>query len=157
MANCDIIAVAICVLVVVENSEVSATKWIVTPEFWHFLLISRTLQSWRTDSPARTLVRMAYKAYQMKIPFSFSSLSLLEGDLFASHQKKILEMKAEWPEYPFSDFRLRVKSRKSFEFALIRTECECGRKANRKCVFLKCSKCCFKESGFCKTHSSKVN
>ena len=45
MSNCDINAVAICVKVVVEKSVVTATDWIVSPEFWHFWLISRTLQS----------------------------------------------------------------------------------------------------------------
>ena len=153
MSNCDINAVAICVMVVVEKSVVTATDWIVSPEFWHFWLISRTLQSWRTDSPARTLVRLAYKSYQMKLPFSFSSLSLLDGVLFTSHQKKILEMKAKWPEYPFCDFKLRAKSKKSFVFEQMRTECECGRKANKKCAFSKCSKCCSKESTNCKVHS----
>ena len=87
------------------------------PEFWHFLLEERKLQSWRTDTPARTLVRLAFKAYQMNLPFSWSGLSLLQGDLFLSHQKKISEMEENWSEYPFSDYKLQPRTKKSFQFA----------------------------------------
>ena len=81
-----------------------------------------------------------------------SSLSLSDGILFSSHKKKVEKMKTEWDSYPFSDFVLKAKGKKSFVFVRTRAECQCGRKSNLKCTFLMCSKCCKKHSGECKIH-----
>ena len=142
ISNFDINAVAVCVHVLVENDIIASVKWTVTPQFWHFLLVDPTLQSWWTDSPSRTLVRLAYKSYDMGIPFSRSSLSLTNGELFTSHRKKVEEMKEKWDDYPFIDYKLKSKSKKSYVFVRVKTECQCGRKANLKCISKKCSKCC---------------
>ena len=153
--NSDINAVALCVHVHVRNNKVQLSEWIISPEFWHFLIVDQTLRSWRTDSPARTLVRLAFKSYQLKLPFSTSSLSLLDGIVFASHQKKVKEMESKWKDYPFSDYKLKKKSRKSFHFIRFRAVCECGRKANLRCDIQKCAKCCVKDENTCKVHVVK--
>ena len=59
-------------------------------------------------------------------------------------------MERNWKEYPFADYRLKQKTKKSFVLVRSRAECRCGRKANIKCVLLECSKCC--ESSNCKVH-----
>ena len=151
--NFDINAVAVCICVSVANDKASTVEWLITPEFWHFVLEDKTLRSWRTDSPARTLVRLAYKSYQMGLSFSMSSLSLSDGELFTSHKRKVEEMERAWVEYPFADYKLKAKSfKKSFNFVRVRVECQCGRKGNIKCSYNKCSKCCKVGSRECKVH-----
>ena len=117
ISNFDINAVVVCVQVLVENDIVASVEWTITPQFWHFLLEDQTLQSWCTDSASRTLVRLAYKSYDMGIPFSRSSLSLTDGELFTSHRKKVEEMKTQWADYPFTDFQLKRKSQKTHKNA----------------------------------------
>ena len=155
--NFDINAVAVCVHVKVRNKKVTSVNWIVTPEFWHFVFADQTLRLWRTDSPSRTLVRLAFKSYQMGLDFSWSDLSLTDGELFSSHRKKVEVMEKQWDAYPFSDYKLKRKSKKSFVFTRARSECSCGRQANLKCKFSKCSKCCKLGSGKCKVHISNSN
>ena len=90
----------------------------------------------------------------MNLPFSWSGLSLLQGELFLSHQKKISEMEENWSEYPFSDYKLQPRTKKSFQFVKHRAVCGCGRKANVKCIGEECSKCCSKKSVACKAHKA---
>ena len=87
----------------------------------------------------------------MKLPFSMSNLSLTEGEIFLSHKKKVEEMQSDWQEYPFQDFKLKSKSKKSFVFVRFRSECNCGRRANRLWISVQCSKCC--HSSDCKVHT----
>ena len=157
LANCDINAVAVLVKVEVSSNKVLNTKWIVGAQFWEFLLRSRTLRSWRTDSPARTLVRLAYKSYQMGIAFSQESLCLMDGELFISHKKKVEEMEEKWAEYSFSHYRLKAKGKKLFLFQKCLSECSCGRKANLLCSFDKFKRCCKNLREECKAHKHKIS
>ena len=154
--NVDINAVAVCVLVQVLESKVISSQQTVAPEFQHFLLEDNTIQSWRTDSPARTLVRMAFKSFEMELPFSMSSLSITDGLLFTSHKRKVEKMKREWSAYPFSEYSLRTKGKKSFVFVRTIANCSCGKKANLKCVGLMCSKCCISNTTVCSVHKKKI-
>ena len=107
MQNCDINAVAVLVHVKVANKLVISVEWIIGAQFQDFLLLKHVLRSWKTESPARTLVRMTYKSYQMGLPFDpfvQDPLSILDGELFESHKKKHEEMLAKWEEYPFKDY-----------------------------------------------------
>ena len=156
MANCDINAVAVFVLVNVLNKKINSAKQVVGAQFWDFLFCDRVLRSWQTDSPTRTLVRLAFKSQQLGVPFDKGDLSLLDGEVFASHKKKHEEMQANWEQYPFKNFRLKSKSKKkSYRFITAYLECFCGRKANLNCNYKKCSKCCSKEVGECKAHKNK--
>ena len=88
MENCDINAVAVFVTVNVVNKKVFSAEWKIGAQFWNFLLFDHELRSWKTDSPARTLVRLAYKSFEMGFPFREDPLSLLDGEVFVSHKKK---------------------------------------------------------------------
>ena len=47
----------------------------------------------------------------MGLPFSESSLSLTNGEIFASHKKKVDEMTRDRKEYRYLDFKLKsIKS-----------------------------------------------
>ena len=154
MTNCDINVVAVFVDVKVHNQQVSNTEWVIGAQFWDFLFSEHILRSWQTDSPARTLVRLAFKSYQMGLPFSQGSLNLLDGELFVSHKKKVEEMEVKWDAYPYRQYKLE-SSKKSYRFRKIRAECPYGRKANLKCAVEKCSKCCSKDPVVCKAHKFK--
>ena len=152
MRNCDINAVAVFVHVKVVNKLAISTEWFVGAQFWDFLLFDHVLKSWKTDSPARTFVRLAYKSYQMRLPFASDHLSILDGQVFKSHKTKHEEMLDKWEDYRFKNYRLIVKSKKSYMFIKAYTECSCGRKANLNCLVKKCKKCCLKGSINCKAH-----
>ena len=64
-------------------------------------------------------------------------------------------MESGWEKYPFSDYKLKVKTKKSFTFVRERAECPCGRKANLKCRYINRSKCCKARKGECKIHFNK--
>ena len=86
--NFDINAISLCVRVSVAASTVTAVEWFIAPAFWHFILEDHTLRSWSRDSPACTLVRLAYKSCQMGLYFDSSSLAFTEGELFFISQKE---------------------------------------------------------------------
>ena len=98
---------------------------------------------------------MAFKSYEMTMPFSMSSLSLTDGLLFTSHKKKVEKMKREWSDYPFSEYSLRKKGKKSFVFVRTTANCSCVKKANLKCVGLLCSKCCKSNTNVFRVHKKK--
>ena len=91
----------------------------------------------------------------MGVPFTGEPLSLLDGELFLSHKKKLEEMEEKWNDYPFAHYQLQSKSKKSYKFRKIFSVCSCGRKANLKCFFDKCSRCCLLDERFCKAHKKK--
>ena len=43
-------------------------------------------------------------------------------------------MEENWSDYPFSDYMLQPRRKKSFQFVKQSTVCGCGRKANLKCI-----------------------
>ena len=44
----------------------------------------------------------------MGLDFSWSDLSLTNGELFSSHRKKVEVMEKQWDAYPFGDYKLNV-------------------------------------------------
>ena len=152
LQNCDINVVAVFAKVVVSGRKIQTVHWTIGAQFWDFLFFDHTLRSWQTDSPSRTLIRLAFKSYQMGIPFDKGLLSPLEGEFFNSHKTKLLEMDQKWDQYPFKTYRLKAKSKKSFVFRKAYVICSCGHKGNISCTFEKCFKCCKKQSSICKIH-----
>ena len=99
-------------------------------------------------------MRLAFKSYEMDIPFTQGTLSPLDGDLFLSHKKKVDAMKANWDAYPFAAYELQSRSTKSFKFRKIYSDCPCGRMGNLKCVVEKCKRCCLNDPRICKVHKN---
>ena len=153
--NCDINAVSVFVLARVMDKKVSSVEWNVGAEFWRFLFFDQVFKSYQTDSPSRTLIRLAFKSQQMGFPFTEDHLTLEQGEVFESHKRKHDEMLNKQQEYPYQHYRLKVKSKKSYIFTKAYAECSCGRKANINCTFQKCKRCCQSEIRACKTHKIK--
>ena len=88
----------------------------------------------------------------MGLQFIGNHSSLLDGEVYSSHKKKHEEMLSKWKEYPYKNYGLLSKSKKSYKFRRVHVECHCGRRGNLNCMYEKCSKCCKKQLGVCKTH-----
>ena len=49
----------------------------------------------------------------MGLPWTQGELSILDGDVFDSHKKKVDEMIENWTDYPYGNFKLIARSKKS--------------------------------------------
>ena len=74
----------------------------------------------------------------MGVPWTQGELSILDGDVFDSHKKKVDEMIENWTDYPYGDFKLIARSKKSYAFRKIFVECSCGKKGNLSFILEKC-------------------
>jgi hypothetical protein len=123
------------------------------PEFWHFFLSSATERKLCAVSHAagsRSLVRLAFKSFEMGIPFSSEKLDGTSIDpcadqLFASHKEKIEAMQ-RWEDSPFRIMHIVTHMRggsflKRLGKKLNCSDCKKGR-GNKNCVRVCCKKCC---------------
>ena len=93
----------------------------------------------------------------MGLPFKENRLSLEDGEVYDSHRKKHEELLDNWEEYPYKQYCLKAKRKKSYTFRKSYVECPCGRKANLNCASKMCSKCCRKQNGQCKVHKIRMS
>ena len=136
------------------------THWTIPPVFWHFLLKERIIHPVNKDTPARTMMRIAYKSYKLGLPCNTDGLDPLNGVLFKSHQKKYVTM-GEWvsrESSPINKFRLKVvKTDKEWKFVekAIKIRCsQCQKKwSNARCEKKLCAGCCL-QTGGCSVHKN---
>ena len=76
MRNNDINATSVCVLISLVDGEVQI-HWNIPPVFWHFFLKERILHPVNMESPARTMMRIAYKSYKLGIACDCTGLPVL--------------------------------------------------------------------------------
>ena len=91
MRNNDINVTSVCVLVSLINGDVQI-QWTVPPVFWYFLLTKRILHPVNMESPAHTMMRIAYKSHKLNIDCDCTGLDPFSDVLFKSHHKKFQEM-----------------------------------------------------------------
>lgn len=144
--NNDINATAVCI-----EATQDGFKFKVHPTYWEFLLSypDRILKPSRTGVRAKTLVRLAFKSYELGIPFDDKDPSGVPIDaqsepIYKSHVDKINKMK-DWKDSPFRRMRVEQKTN-GFLLKMLATkvdceECKAGR-ANKQCKKLLCKKCC---------------
>jgi hypothetical protein len=138
----------------------------VHPTFWEFVLsdCERALKAVRGDVKARTLLRLAFKSFELDIPFSSKDISGKEIDphselLYKSHVDKIEKMKA-WKDSPFREMRVEKKST-PFALKPLSTKTNCSYcntgHANKQCKKSLCKKCCLADSLVkkCTAHGKK--
>jgi hypothetical protein len=108
LASNDINATAVAINVY-ETEPGQPVKFTVeaSAHFWEFILSERHVLKAVNPSraKARSLVRMAYKAFEMGLPFDDSSIDPGSEVLYRSHKEKVDEMK-DWADSPFANMRL---------------------------------------------------
>ena len=103
MKNNDINATGVVLRVTAakDKSTYSIDECEISPVFWEFLLSSDHVL--RVNHPnrygAKSLIRLAYKAFQMKLPFDSNGLAPFTETIAKSHVDKLKEMK-NWKESP---------------------------------------------------------
>ena len=117
------------------------------------------------DTPARTMMRIAYKSYKLGLSCNTVGLDPLNGVLFKSHQKKY-ETMGEWvsrESSPIKNLQLKVvnQDKKEWKFVTktIKTRCsKCKTKwSNAICVNKFCLGCCVlvTDGVVCPAHKKK--
>ena len=164
LQNNDINATAVCIEV--EDDDINYISLHVSPHFWEFFFSSekeRVLKATRTGLGMRTFIRLAYKSYEMKIPFlevDTDGVNLwdMNETIFSSHTKKVEEMNKEWELSPFRYCKIN-KAAGGYRLERVIQKLDCANckvgKANKKCVQLFCSRCCKKTDKKCGVHKKK--
>jgi len=132
--------------------------WAISPDFWGFVF-SKRLRTLNSSTPAQTLIRVAYKSFKMDLEYD-SNLKP-DGEFYASHLKKLEEMKG-WDGNPFRGYVIKTnpasKGTYMFESSVkMSFVCLCGRKAAKNCKYSSCASCCksMKRKPPCKLKSHK--
>jgi hypothetical protein len=102
LENNDINATAIAINVVSHPNGSSTIDVHVSPHFWGFFFDEKkVLKAVAPDRcRTKTLVRLAYKSFQMELPFEDGDIDPTSEVIAMSHRKKIEEM-GEWTNNPF--------------------------------------------------------
>ena len=125
-----------------------------SPCFWEFVFqesgarMIRTVKPFADGYEASTCIWIAYKAYQMKLDYSFGDINLTLGTLANSHKAKFDEMK-NWVDNPFQEYQCN-KCRN--HFVLSKKHAKVGCKScvsawsNKSCSHGMCKKCCIEHT-----------
>jgi hypothetical protein len=89
LRSADINAVAMVAHVETQGQDVKRITWHIGSALLEFLLKDQTLRVLRTENPAQSLVRMAYKAWKHGLPFDRADWDPEEGQLFAAQVVKV--------------------------------------------------------------------
>ena len=142
-----------------DKSIFSINEFKISTSFWNFLLSPDHIL--RVNHPrrygAKSLVRLAYKSFQMKLPFDSNGLDPFTETIAKSHVDKLKEME-NWKESPV--FTLKANKAKKGGYELVSRinkkecmKCQTGTR-NKQCKFKMCSKCCVRSGSDCPTHKN---
>ena len=170
LANNDINITASCLHVNFANVEGSLFTVHASPYFWKFVfdVSHRIIKPVNVINAGNykltTLVRIAYKAFQMKqFDYCFGKVDIATLDdskltLAKSQKIKFDEMK-DWVRNPFLEYKCNPRKNGSY-FAMVKKHTKvncvgtlgqngvsCGGRANSKCSQKMCKKCCIKHTG----------
>jgi hypothetical protein len=108
LANNDINATAFALGVEEKNGSL-AFEVKVSPQFWRFFLSDdHILCAVRPkQAKTRTLVRLAFKSLEMRLPFNDCAIDAKSEKLPLSQKEKIDRLNQEWQENPLSAFTLQ--------------------------------------------------
>jgi hypothetical protein len=169
--NVDINACAAGAVINVVDGKVASFEWLIQPSCWHFLLHEPMMfRPISNRTGAQTLIRLAYKSFQLKLPFSKEfrgkELDEVTGEniIYRSHKEKYDTITlAKWSENPFppTEYSLVAKSKNSWvfedKFATCPTcyergckACKNGRRCKTCCTVLQQST--MPPSATCSTH-----
>ncbi len=153
LQSADINAVAAVVEVTVDNEQVTNTLWKVESPLWAFLLEDQTLRILKTDNPAQTFVRVAFKAFSNDLPFDLGAVDPQYGHLYKAQLDKMKSLEEKkWSANPLKQYAVQQYKK---VHKLVRKVCSqegCGKKNNVLCPQRMCSNCCAKSGQKCAQH-----
>ena len=132
---------------------------ICAPAYWQFLLIGKDVVRpvLPSNCGAKTFVRIAYKSYQMVLPFDMFGVKPYNRKIAMSHKGKLEEVQRERDHHFFRNLRVKKTSGSGYQICREFTKTHCSTckhgKANAKCAGKWCAKCCRKQDDVeCKVH-----
>jgi hypothetical protein len=111
-----------------------------------------------SEYEATTLVRMAFKAFELGFPFTFGGLDPTVGTIAESQKVKFDKMKG-WNDIPFHAYQCNKVS-SYYKIVKKHTEVNCAKclsvASNKKCTSKMCKKCCTEHgAATCAAHKKK--
>jgi hypothetical protein len=138
-----------------KSRVVMDVETILPAPLWHFLLHDRTLRTLLVTVPVQTCIRLAFKSFQMNLPFEFGDIKINDGAFFKSHLAK-LEQLEKWDKNPFVGMEVRKGPSQSYLLIRSKNHVACAsissHKANAKCALRMCKACCMKNPARCGAH-----
>ena len=137
-----------------------------SPSFWKFAFGKNSTRKIQVEKPfdtseykATTLVRMAFKAFELGFPFTFGDMDPTVGTIAESQKAKFDKMK-DWSKSPFLAYQLK-KERTHYCIVkkYIQTKCvHCGsNNSNRQCKNKMCKRCCLEHGTVaCRAHKKTI-
>ena len=150
LSNNDLNITATCLDVEFTRDELSVLH--ASPSFWKFLFQKsserkiETVNTINTSSyDATSCVRIAYKAFDLRLEYSLGKLDPTVGTIAASNKAKFDKMKG-WPDSPFHEYQCNKRGNcfiivKKHKKVACANE-ECNGWANKNCSYSMCKKCC---------------
>ena len=165
LANNDLNVTGACLNVNFSQDDLVSLH--ASPSFWKFAFDKNATRKIQVEKPfdtaeyeATTLVRMAFKAFELGFPFTFGDIDPTVGSIALSQKVKFDKMK-EWGSSPFHPYQLK-KVQNHFFIVKKHPQVKCVHcgmnNANKQCKNEMCKKCCLQHGALsCKTHKHKIN
>eukprot|EP00986_Skeletonema_menzelii_P014343 scaffold9453_cov75-Skeletonema_menzelii.AAC.1 len=165
LANNDINVTACCFHVDFSKDELVSIH--ASPCFWEFLFQNKTKRTIRVVKPydtleygATTLVRLAYKAFDLDFPFTFGDLTPDDvGGTIAESQKVKIDQMERWHNNPFITYACK-KEKTYYKLVKKHSQEKCvkclTKNRNKKCNANMCKPCCAEHGApTCSAHKKK--
>ena len=166
LQNNDINVTASCLHVDFSKDELFELH--IAPQFWKFLFdqnvnrkVSPISRLGVQNATATTCVRIAFKAFEMGIPFEFGAGGDPTNGTLATSQKEKIDAMQMWDGNPFVHYNIKkINNHYIMQKKVAREQCtKCkSRYINSRCTFKLCSKCCVDqttEGGPCRVKSHR--
>ena len=137
------------------------------PCFWEFLFQNKTKRMIRVANPydtsdygATTLVRIAYKAFDLGFPFTFGDLTPEDvGGTIAESQKVKMDLMSDWHNSPFLTYKCK-KEKTYYKIVKKHSQEKCvkclTKNRNKNCTTKMCKPCCAEHgASICSAHKKK--
>ena len=132
---------------------------ICAPAYWQFLLTEKHVVNpvLPSNCGVKKIVRVAYKSYQMNLPFDMCGVKPCNGKISMSHKDKLEEVQRERDHHFSRNFRIIKTSGSGYQICREFTKNQCSTckhgKSNSKCSGKSCYKCFIKQDDVdCKVH-----
>lgn len=165
LANNDINVTACCFDVDFSRADENLVAIHALPCFWQFIFEQNSNRQLRvvklydtSEYEATTLVRMAFKGFELDFPINFGTLDPTVGTIAESQKVKFDKMKG-WNDSPFFEYQCK-KVRSHYVIVKKHSKVNCVKClsaiSNKKCKSKMCKQCCAEHGApTCAAHKKK--